>query len=234
MNLWNTKNKYLKLKKMKNFREIGEEHYNDKVTHHRYDLIYPLFLESYREKKLKMLEIGLGDGEFGTGRSGILWKDYFPDAEIFIMDIHHEFQTEDYVVYKGDQSNIDDLKSVNDKIGKVDLIIDDGSHHPRHQFISFIYLFEHMLKNDGYYIIEDIECNYWDSESEVYGYKIGFDNTIEFFKKQIEFVNSEFSGKKNKLNISFITFAKNCIIIKKQSREEIEINKRDYRFQHFL
>lgn len=216
------------------FKELGEKYQNDKIIHHKYDLIYPLFLESYRDKHFKMLEIGLGDGGTWTGRSGYLWKEYFPNVQLFIMDIHHEFQTEDYVVYKGDQSNTDDLKSVYDKVGKVDLIIDDGSHHPRHQFISFVYLFENMLKKGGYYIVEDIECNYWNSESKVYGYKIAHENSIDFFKSQIDSINSEFSKKKNKFNISSITFAKNCIIIKKQTEEEIQINNRVYRFENLL
>jgi hypothetical protein len=219
---------------MKTLKQIGEEFKNDKVTYHRYDLIYPLFLEEFREKDFKMLEIGLGNGEDGTGRSGSMWKEYFPNVQLFIMDIHHEFQTEDYIVYKGDQSNIDDLESVYNKIGKVDLIIDDGSHHPRHQFISFVFLFENMLKKGGYYIVEDTECNYWNSESKVYGYKIAHENSIDFFKSQIDSINSEFSKKKNKFNISSITFAKNCIIIKKQTEEEIQINNRVYRFENLL
>lgn len=219
---------------MLTFQEIGNKYQNDKITHHRYDLIYPFFLENFRDKNFKMLEIGFGNGQHGTGRSGSFWTEYFPNVKLYIMDIDYEFQTDDYVVYRGDQANIEDLKLINDRVGSVNLIIDDGSHHPRHQFISFTYLFENMLEKGGYYIIEDIECNYWNSESEVYGYKIGYDNSIDFFKNQIESINSEFSQKKNKFNISSITFAKNCIIVKKQTEEEIEINNRIYRFQNLL
>lgn len=219
---------------MKTFKEIGIKYQNDKVTHHRYDLIYPIFLESKRTNNFKMLEIGLGDGENGTGKSGNLWKDYFPDCELSIMDVNHEFETETYKVYKGDQSKIEDLERVKNIVGNVDLIVDDGSHHPRHQFISFTYLFKHMLNRGGYYIIEDVECNYWNNKSSVYGYEIGYDNVFEFFKTQIDSINSEFSEVKNTLEISFITFAKNSIIIKKQTDEEIKFNKREYRFKHFL
>lgn len=216
---------------MKTFTEIGVEYQNDKVTYHRYDLIYPIFFENKRNNNFKMLEIGLGNGEYGTGKSGNLWKDYFPECELFIMDIDHEFETETYKVYKGDQSKVEDLERVKNIVGGVDLIIDDGSHHPRHQFISFTYLFENMLNNGGYYIIEDIECTYWNNNSRVYGYEIGYDNIFDFFKRQLDAINSEFSGVKNNFNISFITFAKNCIIIKKQTVEEIQINKREYRFK---
>jgi hypothetical protein len=150
------------------------------------------------------------------------------------MDKDYEFQTKDYTVIKGDQSNQNDLIRVSNIIKETNLIIDDGSHHPMHQFNTFCYLFENLLKPDGYYIIEDIECNYWDNKSSVYGYEIGHFNVIDFFKRQIDEVNSEFNHRKNPLKISFITFAKNCIVIKKQSKEEEEINKRPYRFDSML
>lgn len=219
---------------MKTFKEIGIENNNDKVTHHRYDLIYPIFLENKRMDKMTILEIGLGDGENDTGNSTSLFKEYFPNSYLYIMDIDYEFQTNDYTVIKGDQNNIDDLVNVTKLVKETDLIIDDGSHHPQHQFNTFCFLFEKLLKSGGYYIIEDIECNYWDNKSTVYGYEIGYNNVFDFFKRQIDEVNSEFSGRKNPLKISFITFAKNCIIIKKQSNEEQEFNNREYRFKNML
>jgi len=219
---------------MKTFKEIGLENNNDKITYHRYDLIYPIFLEPLRERSMNVLEIGLGDGKSGTGKSYDLLKEYFPNSYLFIMDINHEFYGDGYEVIKGDQNNIEDLKNVYNRVGSAEIIIDDGSHHPRHQFNSFCFLFDKLLSNGGYYIIEDIECSYWSKDSEVYGYEIGYDNIFDFFKRQIDSVNSEFSGKNNPLKISFITFAKNCIIIKKQSDEEISLNKREYRFKHML
>ena len=219
---------------MKTFKEIGTENKNDKVTYHRYDLVYPIFLENKRNDELKILEIGLGNGKDDTGNSTSLFKEYFPNSYLYVMDKDYEFQTNDYTVIKGDQSNQNDLIKVSNIIKETDLIIDDGSHHPMHQFKTFCYLFENLLKPDGYYIIEDIECNYWDNKSSVYGYEIGYFNVIDFFKRQIDEVNSEFNHRKNPLKMSFITFAKNCIVIKKQSKEEEEINKRPYRFDNML
>jgi hypothetical protein len=218
----------------KSFKEIGETYNNDKVTHHRYDLIYPLFLEGLRKETFNTLEIGLGDGKYDTGMSSYLFKEYFPNSNHFIMDINFEYKDDFATVIKGDQSKTEDLEKVKKIVENAKLIIDDGSHHPRHQFISFCYLFENLLENGGYYIIEDTECNYWSKNSNIYGYTIGYDNVFDFFKRQIDAVNSEYSNKENSLNISMITFAKNCIIIKKQTLEEIEINNREYRFKHLL
>ena len=40
--------------------QLGEKYQNDKITHHRYDLIYPDFISHLCDKDIKMLEIGLG------------------------------------------------------------------------------------------------------------------------------------------------------------------------------
>jgi hypothetical protein len=214
--------------------DIGMKFGNDKITHHRYDLIYPIFLEKKRNLDLKILEIGLGDNESGTGKSNYFWKEYFPNSSLYIMDKDFEYEDVLSTVIKGDQSNIDDLEKVRKIVNSCDIIIDDGSHHPEHQIKTFIFLFDKVLKNGGTYIVEDIECNYWNSESKIYGYQVGHIKSIDFFMSKINDINGEFSKSKNNLNISSITFSKNCIIVTKQTNEEIEINKRGYRFNDMI
>lgn len=215
-------------------KNIGEKYNNDKITHHRYDLIYPTFLENKRKEKLTILEIGLGDNKNGTGNSNYFWKEYFPNSILYIMDKDYEYNDGLAMVLKGDQSNIEDLKNITQKIKKCDLIIDDGSHQPEHQIKTFIHLFDNLLEDGGIYIIEDIECNYWNSKSTVYGYEVGYMNAVDFFKTRVDEINSEFSKKRNNLKISQIMFSKNCIIIKKQTKEEENLNKREYRFKGML
>jgi hypothetical protein len=216
-----------------NMYELGVKYGNDKVTYHRYDLIYPNFL-SHLNDDIKMLEIGLGTYADNTGYSRNMWKEYFPKSKIYVMDIHHEFEDEIGTVIKGDQSNLQDLEKVGNFTGELDFIIDDGSHHAEHQIKSFNYLFSNNLKNGGLYIIEDIECSYWNPNETVYGYETGYLNIIDYFNRMLHEINSEFSGKSNKHNISQITFAKNCIVIKKQTDLEIELNKKEYRFKNKL
>lgn len=213
---------------------IGIKYQNDKVTHHRYDLIYPQFLEKFKDKNIKILEIGLGDNQNGTGKSNYFWKEYFPNSVLYIMDKDYEYNDGLCEVIRGDQSKVDDLINVKYKINECDLIVDDGSHQPEHQTKTFIYLFENLLKKGGTYIIEDIECNYWNPKSTVYGYEVGYINAVDFFKTRVDEINSEFSKKRNNLKISQITFSKNCIIIKKQTQEEENLNSREYRFKGML
>jgi len=219
---------------MKTLYEIGQHYQNDKITHHRYDLTYSMFLEPLRNNSFNLLEIGLGDNTAGTGKSNYLWKEYFPNCILYIMDINHEYNDGLCQVIKGDQSKQEDLEKVKNIIQQSDIIIDDGSHHPIHQLNTFLYFFENLLNYGGYYIIEDIECSYWNPKSKVYGYETGHFNIIDYFKNIPHQINDEFSNIKNTLNISNICFGKNCIIIKKQTEEEIELNKREYRFKHLL
>ena len=216
---------------MKSFYEIGL-HLSDKVNHHRYDRFYPLFLESLRDQEFNMLEIGV----WGGG-SLQLWEEYFSKAYIHGVDINYdsyEGSSERFTLHKFDQSNPNDLKKIVETVPKCKFIIDDGSHHPYHQFITFIELFENLLEPGGVYIVEDIECNYWQNpKSNIYGYEIGYFNTLDYFKNTLDQINSEFSNQKNHLNISTVTFAHNCIIITKQTPEETEISNRYYRFKQY-
>ena len=216
---------------MKSFYNIGFS-LSDKVNHHRYDRFYPLFLESLREQEFNMLEVGV----WGGG-SLQLWEEYFPKAYIHGVDINYDSykgSSKRFTLHNLDQSRPEDLKQMVDTIPKCKFIIDDGSHHPYHQFITFIKLFDELLEDGGVYIIEDIECNYWNNpKSNIYGYEIGHFNTLDYFKNTLDQINSEFSNKQNHLNISTVTFAHNCIIITKQTPEETTISNRTYRFKQY-
>lgn len=215
---------------MNDFYQMCVTNNTDKCTHHGYHYFYPRFLDPLRNQSFNMLEIG-----YHTGDSARMWCDYFPNSKVFIMDIDHEITFEKYQVFKGDQSNLDDLVNVKNKIETAKFIIDDGSHHPYHQIQTFEYFFKNLLEDGGVYIIEDIETNYWRSDSEVYGYKIGYFNSIDYTSKYyIDKVNSEFSKIQNDLRVSSITYGQNCIIITKQTQEESNYFNRNYRYDVFL
>lgn len=214
---------------MRDFYTIGKESGTDKCTHHGYHYFYPRFLENLRGDTFNMLEIGYHEG--GSAR---MWSEYFPMASVYCMDINKEGNYPDHIVIKGDQSNIKDLESVSKIIVRAKFIIDDGSHHPHHQIETFEYLFNNLLEDGGVYIIEDIETSYWRSDSNVYGYKIGYFNCLDYSRSYINEINSEFSGKINKLRISSISYGQNCIIITKQTEEETLYFRRKYRYSPYL
>jgi len=191
-----------------------------------------------------------------TGESLNLWRDYFPKANIYGLEINQEYKNDKIYVMKGNQNKISDLKKLVEITKECEVILDDGSHVPSHQLKSFNYLFENCLKKGGVYIIEDIETSYWKREkgAKLYGYNInaGFNsknNIVNIFQEILPIVNREFliQNAKNNLysnkkisdycldHISSITFGMNCIIIKKMSKyEKDKFGDRDYRFRRFL
>ena len=165
-----------------------------------------------------------------------MWLELFPNAFIYGIDIGKQLNGSRHNVFKCDQSNINDLFNVKEKIKSKNIffINDDGSHIPEHQLLTFNTLFP-ILCEGGIYIIEDIETSYW-TKNGLYGYKTRYgykhpDSIIEIFKDVIDSINSEFSKiTKSRVNhlqfISNITFSKNCIIITKKKQEQ-----RKYRFE---
>lgn len=242
--------------KQGDFYKFAIESKTDKVTHHNYYKYYPLFLEKYRElikSKTKytnaMIEIGINHY-----RSLKLWEKYFPTAYIYGLDIGFKDKKSNYEVFQCDQSNLDELTKVSDKIieenKQVFFIIDDGSHHPDHQIMTFDLFFDKLLCYGGCYIIEDIETSYW-SKNDIYGYKTNFgylnkNSAIEQTKNLIDDINGEFMNLENKNIqdgiigntiskstrnlISNIFFGQNNIIILKKTLDDLDINKREYRF----
>jgi hypothetical protein len=102
---------------------------------------------------------------YTPGASIKAWRDFFPNATIYAIDILEDvlFEEDRIKTYVADQGSVSSLQSFIEKIKKenhnkdleFDFIIDDGSHELRHQIISINELSKY-LKVDGIYIIEDI------------------------------------------------------------------------------
>jgi len=163
--------------------ELAIKYNTDKSSKsHNYTKIYDKYLNSIREQKLNILEIGVLNGS-----SLNMWSEYFPNSQIYGLDINPDckkYEKDNIKVIIGSQDDEEFLQK-NIKPIKFDLIIDDGSHLSRHQIKSFINLFE-SLNSDSYYIIEDTCCSYWSSHEG--GFKK--ENTaIEYFKDKVDDVN---------------------------------------------
>lgn len=213
---------------------------SDKITHHGYHRIYPWFLNHFRNyEKVNLLEIGVDEQN-----SIHLWLDFFPEAEITVMDIDDK-NVQSCRFVKLDQSSEKELvKYAKDNNEQHHIIVDDGSHVPEHQMLTLIQLWK-TLKPGGVYIIEDIETSYW-GNSDIYGYKFNSDefNFVQKVINSIHEVNSEFFADESNLRkgdfgnlmkeVEMISFAHNCIILIKKSPDFIEYYNRDYRFKNVI
>ena len=158
--------------------------------HHYFD-IYTKHFGPYRDRPIKMLEIGVFRG--GSLR---MWKDYFhPDSTIVGIDIDktckaHEIADRNVFVRIGSQADPDFLAEVNEEFGPFDIILDDGSHKTHHQNVSFGALFRSALVDGGCYMVEDVHTNYWlkhvDSE----------DTFIDLSKQMIDMLHESYFDRK--------------------------------------
>ncbi len=138
--------------------EIASKYKTDKGSNlHNYTEKYDMYFSRLRNEPIKILEIGIQNGY-----SLKTWKEYFPNAQIFgidIVDCAH-MDEERIKTLKGSQTDIKFLQKINESHGPFDIIIDDGSHYSSDMTISFDTLFP-LLKPDGLYVVEDLHCVYW-------------------------------------------------------------------------
>jgi hypothetical protein len=148
-------------------------HYLDIYDHH---------FAAYRNRPVKMLEIGVSEGG-----SLELWRKYFgTDAIIYGVDINPECAnrvTPPNQVRIGSQADPQFLRSVVEEMGTPDIILDDGSHVARHQHISFDTLFP-LLREEGLYVMEDLHTSYFPGIYEG-GYRRR-NTAIEYAKSMID------------------------------------------------
>lgn len=128
---------------------------------HHYIPIYSEVFSFFRNKPIHVLEIGVGKG------GGLkMWREYFgPEAKIYGIDIDEKCSEYDGLygtVRIGSQSDLTFLERVFEEMGRIDIVIDDGSHHMKDLRKSFEFLFP-KIEYGGVYLIEDLHTSFWRS-----------------------------------------------------------------------
>src|SRR5262245_27655246 len=136
---------------------------SDKVGVHFYAPHYHHHFDPVRHRRLNVLEIGIGgyDDPNAGGGSLRMWKAYFRKARIFGIDIADKSPHREHRIhtFQGSQDDREFLDYVAQQIGRIDIIIDDGSHINRHVVASFQSLFPRLAEG-GIYVIEDLLTAY--------------------------------------------------------------------------
>jgi hypothetical protein len=140
---------------------------------HTYTPVYEYLFKPIREDVKLVFECGLGTNnpklassmgdEGNPGASLKVWRDYFPNAMIVGGDIDKDILFEDERIYTGyiDQLSNDEIVKFFTAVQarynkKFDIMVDDGLH----TFEAGVCLFDgafQYLKDNGYYIIEDVD-----------------------------------------------------------------------------
>ena len=135
-------------KKEKSITEILASYSTDKESFHHYGKVYEEIFEKFdREASLNILEVGTQ-----KGGSLLAWKEYFPNATVYGVDIVDVVPEE----YRKDTVTrvISDIKEWRNDI-KWDIVIDDGSHY----LLDVAYVIANYvikLKIGGVLVIEDV------------------------------------------------------------------------------
>ena len=215
--------------------KLASKHKSDKHGQHFYTKIYERFMYKRKNKKINLLEIGIGgyitgqdySNPYTGGESLKMWRDYFKKGIICGLDIYEKKLNlgPRVFLYHGSQTNSLDLKRIIKDQKKFDFIIDDGSHFNKDVIFTFKNLFK-SLKQGGYYFIEDTGTSYLREYGGEGAYLKKRGTIINFFKSIVDKINYQeienpyyeidFFAK----NITEIHFYHNLIIIKKEKNLE--------------
>lgn len=143
--------------------EISTRYNCDKFSRHHFDPIYERHFSDIRDKKLRILEIGIGGESYEEGGESLkIWAEYFGNSHIYGIDIYDKefLNSQRITTFVCDQSDQAALRKLVLENGPFDVIIDDGSHVSNKTLLSLFTLFG-LLKPGGLYVIEDIQTAYW-------------------------------------------------------------------------
>ena len=156
---------------------------------------YHRHFAKFRGTAANVLEIGVQ-----SGGSLLMWREYFgPKAHIYGVDIDpralHFHAPEQHVhVLIGDQGDEAFLASLCDTIGRVDVVLDDGSHYNEHQVQLFEALFTRgrcLNMKEGVFVVEDVTTSYMPQFGGGLRAPASF---IEFAKAKVDELNAFWSS----------------------------------------
>lgn len=152
---------------------------------------YDRLFDDYRDKPVRLLEIGIQNGG-----SLEIWSTYFSNASALIgCDINPDCARLSYDdpcigVIVGDANAPEVRERVFQRSPQFDIIIDDGSHLSSDIIKSFALYFPHVVE-DGVFIAEDLHCSYW---GQFEGGLFDPYSSLSFFKRLADVISHEHWG----------------------------------------
>jgi 23S rRNA U2552 (ribose-2'-O)-methylase RlmE/FtsJ len=192
------------MNELRNYFEQNEGRLINKFDH--YFDVYERYFSKFRNKKITIVEIGVYQGG-----SLQMWRKYFgKEATIWGIDIDprcKSLEDENTHILIGSQEDPLFLRSIIDKIGMIDILIDDGGHTQDQQIISFKELYQQVNPDGGIYLCEDVHTSY----INVYGGGHKRNNTfIEYSKSLIDQLNAHYT-EQSSIQVNEFTKTTNTI-----------------------
>tara|TARA_B100000686_G_C16746303_1_gene949630 strand:+ start:167 stop:1051 length:885 start_codon:yes stop_codon:yes gene_type:complete len=186
-----------------------------------YFQVYEEIFSAYVGKSITFVEVGVLHGG-----SLFMWREYFgKQAKIIGIDLHpaaKELEKHGFEIYIGSQSDPNFWKNFYSKVGKIDILLDDGGHGNIQQVVTLSEAI-HNINDDGLIVTEDVH----DSYIKKFG-NPSKHSFINYSKYLIDVVNSRFPYPEIKKNNDFrnkiysISFYESIVSIKINSKKSIE------------
>jgi len=181
---------------------------------------YEEMFNSYVGKKVTFVEVGVLQGG-----SLFMWREYFgKNARIIGIDLHpnaKELEKHGFEIYIGSQSNKKFWKDFYSKVGKIDILLDDGGHVNDQQIITLGETINNINDN-GIIVTEDVHTSYFKKFGNPSKHSF-----INYSKYLVDVVNSRYPEIKNKKNDDFskkiysVVFYESIVAIKINSKKSI-------------
>ena len=168
---------------LREYFERNEGRLLDKWLH--YFDVYHRHFARFRDRACTIVEIGIYHGG-----SLQMWKQYF-GAQARIVGVDIDPRVRAYVepqveIEVGDQGDRAFLRALRDRVGRIDVLIDDGGHRMEQQRATFEELYT-AVADDGVILVEDCHTSYWQDFGGGYRNPQSF---VEFMKGLVDQLNA--------------------------------------------
>jgi len=176
------------------------------LKYKNYFPIYEKLFSRFKGKKITFVEIGVL-----SGGSLFMWRKFFGDQAriigIELNPIAKRFEKDGFEIHIGNQSDENFWKDFFQKVGEVDIILDDGGHTNFQQIVTSCSCLP-FIKNDGLLVVEDVFHSYGVSYGKKGFYNPSKYSFINFCKKTIDDINYRFpESKKFKFSLNKYVFS---------------------------
>jgi len=201
--------------------------------------VYDKLFSKFIDKEIIFIEVGVLEGG-----SLFMWRDYFgKNARIIGVDLNPEakkWEKDGFEIFIGDQSSEKFWKETLDKIGKIDVVLDDGGHTFEQQIMTTESTIPY-IKEGGIIVVEDCCTSYMKN------FGIRTLSFVNYAKKMVDNINKryvEFDKKKSEKRVWSIQFFESIIAFhfnsfamkvesKRTSNHKEEIFVSDFRYNSY-
>ncbi len=147
--------------------------------------VYDRLLENYRDRNITFVEIGVL-----AGGSLFMWRDFLgPKARIIGVDLNpaaKKWEDHGFEIYIGSQSDRSFWHQFCEKIGEIDVVLDDGGHTYEQQ-ITTVEELAPSIAEGGIIIVEDTHTSYMS------GFGPRQYSLVNYAKKTVDAINCRHS-----------------------------------------